>query len=543
MLSKVVKLKNHFNKIIKSLSKPSWYLFPQQARDSTCHCLIIFNFALLKKIKVGLVNYGWLTQEDWIGVTFSGIVAWQQAMTRLTNPEVGEDNSFSKYQQNIFENGIHLNKIYTKSGRKYYKSELNPLKNLQKIWLSPYHFVNTEHHPDVLEKTLPLYSDGINDFIFDVHKNCYQKLEPLVHQSNLKYNIDANSHIIYLSGSNKIFKLSTEYKQYLQLPNYACLSAYELKSSSAVKFKYGYKYQYLPQQAKDNVYFHVGLFQLLNLAMGIDRENNIINQEHELYPVYQNLRQEMAKNPENPWGFSEFNAQNSLEYHVTEIFKSNPEFMQEVINVNNYPFNTFEHYEELDNLYDSKDPKNRKSLADQKKLLPCKEQMLAYSFSQALLVVWAAAVSEESLYAVLELPTILRPILYFANHNYQKNIFRTVYNNKSGTNIIDPNSFMAVWQKIKNILQAKGIEDLFSFDGHGVVISFDKDLMSIQNNNMSIDYPKIMADLGFTVIDSLYSEKVKPWYVANHNVNPYQIFANKNRKIADLKFNNINASA
>ena len=369
---------------------------------------------------------------------------------------------------------------------------------------------------------MPLYFDGKDDFIFDTNKGCYQKLEPL--SSNAANTIDYNTHIIYLSGSNKIYKLSHEYKEYLKLPNYTCLTAYQLAPSASLKFKYGYKYQFLPKQAKENVYFHVGLFQLLNLAMGVDSENNFIDQQHELYPVYQNLRTEMTKNPDNPWGFAEFNAQNSLEYHVAEIFKTNPEFMQEVIDVNSYPFNTFEHYEELDNLYDSKDKKNRRSLAHKKQLLPCKEQMLAYSFSQALLVVWAAAVSEEALYAVLELPMILRPVLYFANTNYQKNIFRAVYNNKSGSNQSNSvNSFMMVWKKIKSILQARGIEELFSFDGHGVVISFSEDLVAMQNNVMTIAYPNIMSDLGFTVIDSLYSEKVKPWYVANHNVNPHKM--------------------
>lgn len=497
---------NYIKKSRKTNRKTNWYLFPQQARDSTCHCLVIYNFALLKKIKAGLRHHEWLNHEDWIGVTFSGIAAWQQAMDKLTNPKIGEDNAFNNYQQYIFKHGIHLDNIYTKSGRKYYKSALNPLKNLQNIWLSPYHFVNTANYPDVLEKTLPLYFDGKDEVIFDLKKNCYQKLEPLSHDPEKQ--LTSDSHIIYLSGSNKIYKLTEEYKEYLKLPNYTCLTAYKLTSS---KFQYGYKYQLLPKQAQENVYFHVGLFQLLNLAMGLDNENNLINEQHELYPVYKNLRAEMTRNPDNPWAFSEFNAQNSLEYHVAEIFKTNPEFMQEVIEVNTYPFNTFEHYEELDNLYDSKDKKNRQSLANKKQLLPSKEQMLAYSFSQALLVVWAAAVSEEALYAVLELPKILRPILYFANSNYQKNIFRKIYNN-------DSKSFMMVWKKIKAILQAKGIEELFSFDGHGVVISFSEDLISIQNNAMKISYPDIMTDLGFTVIDSYYSEKVKPWYVADHEV-------------------------
>lgn len=508
--SAVVLLKNkvlsYLNKL-KNSKKFNWFLFPQQASDSVCHCLFIYNFSLLQKIKKGEEKYIWRTQEDWIGVTFSGIVAWQKAMHRLTNPEVGQNNAFSKYQKYILQHGIHLDRIYTESGRAYYKSSLNPLKNLQKVWLSPYHFVCAKNHPDVVEKTLPLYSDGINNFIFDIKKNCYRKLETLAN-----YFDDVSENLIYLAGASNndttAIKLSAQEQQYLELPKYCALKAYPInRSNKDKKFKYGYKYQYLPEQAKKDVYFHVGLFQLLNLAMGIDRENNLITKNHELYPVYINFREEMTKHPDNPWALPEFNAQNSLEYHLTELFKQNAALMQEVIKVNKYPFNTFEHYENLDNLYDSKDKLSRKTLAKSKELLPGREQILAYSFSQSLLTIWTAAVSEKALYAVLELPEYLRPILYFASLDYHKKILKTVYEKQSNTR-----SFIDIWQDIKATLQNKGLEELFSFDGHGVVISFSPELISMQNSNMNIMAPKLMTDLSFTVIDSLYSDHVKPYY-------------------------------
>ncbi|MGD0466592.1 MAG: hypothetical protein ABSA84_07855 [Gammaproteobacteria bacterium] len=515
MFSSIIVFKN---KLISSINrfktkKINWYLFPQQARDSTCHCLVIFNFVLLQKIKAKLQNHTWRSQEDWIGVTFSGTVAWQKAMARLTNPEFGEDKAFSEYQNYILKYGIHLDRIYTESGRAYYKSSLDPLKNLQKVWLSPYHFVCAKNHPEVIEKTLPLYSDGKDNFIFNIKKNCYEKIEAIAEYFN-----DSNEFsedLIYLFGFNinksgKSLKLSPQYKEYLGLPNYSCLtpSLINYPISSAKNFKCGYKYQYLPEQAKQDVYFHVGLFQLLNLAMGIDQENNLINQSHDLYQVYSNLRREMTKHPDNPWGLPEFKAQNSLEYHLAELFKQDPELMQEVIKVNKYPFNTFEHYENLDNLYDSKDKQVRQSLAKHKSLLPGKEQILAYSFSQSLLTIWTAAVSEKALYAVLELPEFLRVVLYFASRNYHKKILKTVYESQLGAR-----SFIAIWQYIKQLLLQKGIEELFSFDGHGVVVSFSKELIAMQNNNMDIVAPRLMEDLGFTVIDSLYSDVVKPWYV------------------------------
>ena len=86
-------------------------------------------------------------------------------MDRLTNPQESDDSQFAVYQNYMFEHGIHLEKIYTESGKMYYKSSLDPLKNLQKIWLSPYHFVSTKNHPAVLEKTLPLYFDGENHWL------------------------------------------------------------------------------------------------------------------------------------------------------------------------------------------------------------------------------------------------------------------------------------------------------------------------------------------------------------------------------------------
>lgn len=503
MFSSIVAFASNF------IKKTHWYLFPQQGNDSVCHCLFIFNFVLLKQIKAKLKNYSWRTQEEWIGMTFSGIAAWQSAMNKLTNPNVNENLAFSKYQQVLLQQGIHLDNIYTDSGKIYYKSSLNPLKNLQKIWLSPYHFVCAKNHPEVVEKTLPLYSDGRNHFIFDIKQQGYKKLQAIVN-----YFDDLSGNLLCLSSSNfnnnKVcLKLTAQDQQYLGVSNYSYLEAYKINYSvnKKLKFKYGYKYQYLPEQAKQNIYFHVGLFQLLNLAMGIDRDNNIIDQYHSLYPVYVNLREEMTRHPDNPWGLPEFNANNSLEYHLAELFKKNSKLMQEVIQVNKYPFNTFEHYENLDNLYNSKDKKNRRSLSTRKLLLPGKEQMLAYSFSQSLLTVWIAAVSEKALYSVLELPIYLRFIFYFANRVYHKKILKTVYKNRSGIR-----SFINIWQDIKQQLQQQGITELFSFDGHGVVISFAEDLIAMQHNNMDIVAPDLMRDLGFTVIDSLYADVVKPWY-------------------------------
>lgn len=501
MLSSIVAIASNF-----SAKKNNVYLFPQQGHDSVCHCLFIFNFCLLKQIKYKFKDYVWRTHEDWIGVTFSGISAWQSAMNKLTNPGSQDNQAFAKYQQQLLQQGIHLENIYTDSGKIYYKSSLNPLNNLQKIWLSPYHFVCAKKHPDAVQKTLPLYSDGQNYFIFDPQNQYYKKLEAVVN-----YVDDLSGELLYLSnGKRSCLKLTAREQQYLGLPKYCYLDGYKTKPilNNNKKFKYGYKYQYLPEQARQNLYFHVGLFQLLNLAMGIDRENNLIDHNHKLYPVYINLREEMNKNPDNPWALSEFNAQNSLEYHLAALFKQDPKLMQEVIQVNKYPFNTFEHYENLDYLYNSKDKNTRKSLINSKLLLPGKEQMLAYSFSQSLLTVWIAAVSEKALYSVLELPIYLRFILYFANRSYHKKILKTVYNNKSGSR-----NFIAIWQYIKQQLQQQGIEELFSFDGHGVVISFDEKFIKMQNSTMNIVAPKLMQDLGFTVIDSLYADAVKPWYV------------------------------
>lgn len=496
-----------------SALKTNLYLFPQQGNDSVCHCLFIFNFCLLKQIKYKFTDYVWRTHEDWAGITFSGISAWQIAMNKLTNPSLNDNQAFATYQQQLLKQGIHLENIYTDSGKVYYKSSLNPLSNLQKIWLSPYHFVCAEKHPDAVQKTLPLYSDGKDYFIFDVQNQYYKKLQKVAN-----YFDDLSGELLCLSSGafgvlkhkKSCVKLTSRDQQYLGLPNYSYLDGYKIKPifNNNTEFKYGYKYQYLPKQATQNLYFHVGLFQLLNLAMGVDRENNLIDHNHKLYPVYINLREEMNKHPDNPWASSEFCAKNNLEYHLAELFKQDLQLMQEVMQANKYPFNTFEHYENLDYLYNSKDKNTRKSLSDSKLLLPGKEQMLAYSFSQSLLTVWIAAVSEKALYSVLELPVYLRFIFYFANRSYHKKILKTVYNKKDQSR-----SFIALWQYIKQKLQQQGIEELFSFDGHGVVISFDEQLIKMQNTHMNIVAPKLMQDLGFTVIDSLYADVVKPWYV------------------------------
>lgn len=467
----------------------SLYLFPQQGEDSACHCYPWFNLEYLPVFRKNLANNNadWRSHEYWTAYTFEGIAGWQMAMERLTNPEYLADKSFANWQNNLLDKGISLENMYTKSGKKYYSSSINPLKNMQRFWLAPYNFVNATEHPKAVQKTLPIYLEDNNLYFYDYKIEQKIKLEQT----------EDTLYKTYLVLNEKKYLIDEEYLNFLNIPN----------GSEIYLNKRFCSYQYLPEQAKENIYFHVGLYQLMLLALGVDNNNEEIHSAHELYDAFRNFDFEMGKYKNNPWKLKSFKKENLLEYNVTNIFKEYPELMDEAIVTSKCFFNTYEHYEKLSELTDS----NKCSLEFRKQYLPGKEQILAYSFVQSLRISWAAAVSNKAFNAVLEIPKIIIPLTHLPGFSNERKVLKNIYKQYdiNGEKI----SFIDTWQKIKAKLKQKhGFEkDYVSFDGHGVVLSFAEDLKQI-SSKMKVKCKKTIQNLDFTIIDSLYSKAVEPFY-------------------------------
>ena len=249
----------------------------------------------------------------------------------------------------------------------------------------------------------------------------------------------------------------------------------------------------------------VGLYDLLLFSLGIDRENNIINEQHKLWKAYQEMNQIMQRF-NTTWGMhsSIFNKNNLLEYHLAELFKAEPKLYDLALSVIDFALPRMECY----GLYDSSDKAKRVSLKDKKRYMPCKEQVLAMHFAANFRDLWAAAKGDHALHSVLEIdcfPDLFKELPEFPK---AKNFIQAAITKNK-----DHNSFLDVWQDLKKILIAKLGEnvDLVSFDGHGCIFSFAEDLRNMQIDSSVID-PTFMKSLGFAVIDSYYGEKLLPFY-------------------------------
>lgn len=485
------------------------FLFAQQGRESSCHLVSWFNLSLLRKLRktnVNLLNAMtvkrqelWKKTDQWHAVTYQGIVAWQKAMASLTNGS----SAFRNYQDELQANAIHFDKIYTKEQKPFWKSSLNPLQNLIRFLFTPYTFINPIDHTDVLFKALPIFSNGNQVYLHDNNQQDFTILTE--HPKNKE--APTGFSLIHLPNLKQSFLLNKDQQEYLQLPNEAVLHVDKLKRTES-DYTHGYGYMFLPEQAKTNIYYHIGVYQLMLFALGIDQNNNLINDQHLDFKAQQDLKTTMAN---TPWGFNDFKKENLFEYNLAKIFKENTTLADKAIASINGIHNTFHHYQELDKLYDSNCLDSRQSLKEKKQFLPCKEQILAYAFSMCLRLIWAAAISQKAMQSVMEIPKQLLPLTRLPGFIKAKDVIASALQKDCcGNNVF------TVWHEIIEELLANRTEDemdFVSFNGHGNVISFADDVLSLQSN-MKFSHPEIIKELKFAVVDSLYSKSLKPFYQA-----------------------------
>lgn len=538
------------------------YLFSQQGRESSCHLNSWLNLKILLSLRANnivkikeelktnvdldLTQSGY-SIEQWIGLTFSAQIAWQRAFAKLTNPPVSAAaNNFTKYQLELAEQGIYFEKIYTAAQKQYYRAALNPLQNLQRFLFTPYHFIDPVDQPEALYKSLPIFSDGGQVYIYDIDSNDYVILPEarvldlalgpakVTERESVKLTGQAE---IFLPVLNKYYLLSTKQQQYLQLPAGVQLHCDKLKPFES-KFKYGFSAMYLPEQAKHQVYYHVGLYQLILLALGVDRENNSITATHPLYAAYQAFINEMAADLSNPWAAPEFCKANFFEYQLAEIFKKHPALTQKAIAAIKFMPTTWEYYQQLANLYDSDQLTNRVNLATKYQYLPGEAQILAYSFSMCLRLVWAAAINQKSFRAFLEVPKSLLALTKLPGFPKAKNVLNKAYSKSVLSTDGSKLSFVEVWQEVYACLrQACPQTDFVSFNGHGAVISFADDVLQQQQATVGFyEQAQVTADLKIAIIDSLYANHIKPFYAQNIEKDSHDNQQSKTNQSAGLPY-------
>ncbi len=437
-----------------------------------------------------------------------------RVLDRMYDELRAANGAYSQYELGLRAEGIKEEKRFDGEGRRIENMDENPLDKARRPSYSPYNF----QHGDRMLRVMPLLlKDGKLHF-FNHETGATTPIKEIESYT------DDNSFGLYVpkpESTAKGFVRENIYQWYDFEPcmlETMGISKNELTWQVAYTEKFaGFDQGFCLNAFKDyrmnaEYFYDVGTFQHMLFACGVKNDNTTFAEDDDSLETaaYREFRAALNKNPKNPW-FS-INKDDLFEYHLAEIFKNNSELKQKAMLSVGYYNDCWKYYQESLNLYDSDDKDARTQLIDKKHLLPGEDQMLAYMFSNQLRFLWAASISMDALVTVEELEenmgkealqaaraTGMRDEIILAAHAKKYNLDGGEF------------SFLDSWAEIKRALQEKGVNrDLVSFSSHGSVISFDDDLVRMQNHESR---PTAEA-LGFEMWDSYYDKGLKPFYRA-----------------------------
>ncbi|HRE31635.1 MAG TPA: hypothetical protein PLD88_06630 [Candidatus Berkiella sp.] len=357
------------------------------------------------------------------------------------------------------------------------------------------------------QQTFGEYSEMLDEYYESISEasqkvSQYFKPERYVHPGS--FQSEPSPYFPTSKQNCRFYQLTPAQKDFLSLPAYATLA---YTSNSTLGYDIAFKYRYLPSESEQHSYYQSSLLQLMLLCMGVDNQNNTIDQTHPLYAAHIALKAEMESSPHNPWALPSFQKENLLEYQIAKMIQSDPELKSAMKETANIFFPAWEYYQNLRDCYDSPDPVTRKPLREKMNWLLGEDLYLAYIYVMNARFLWAAATSREAFSAILELDPTLARMLQLPFTPGPNFIMRNAQR-RSANGL----SFLDVWQRIQAnlVVNPKIPKELASFSGHGIAISLYNDLYEQQIKNVS--NPDIMKRLGFSVIDSYYGEQLSPMY-------------------------------
>lgn len=279
---------------------------------------------------------------------------------------------------------------------------------------------------------------------------------------------------------------------------------------------------YLKASSDDTVqqeyFYEVGSYQHMLFACGLDSQNNPFDVEDDSLEARASfeLRDALLEEESNPW--SQINPEDLFEYHLAEIFKSNEDLKQRAMEAVNFFNNPWKFYQKSFDLFVSTGVERTK-LSSKQRFMPGEDQMLAFYLSGQLRFLSASTISMDALISVEELEDELGESTLKAIKTLRKlpgvpshtKVVKAAQKKKYGSGN-GKYSFLDIWTDIKAVFQEQVIEplgkrDFASFHGHGMVISFDDELINQQQH----EFPEVALDLGFETWDSTY-DGLSPFY-------------------------------
>jgi hypothetical protein len=450
------------------------YAFSQQSNPD-CHLQMWTNFQLLQHYrskdaahKVSLDENDLLTHRQWLGKSFPNFYKWMQTKQ---GPELS-----SYFEEAI--NEAPLYPYFYQKDANFFSASYNPIETAERRIFSP--FFMKEARQSELSYLLPIYEESGFFYCYDVETEKYEKIEC--------ESVDQLLTSDFTTGQQKALP-SHLTNLHLKLKNAGRRSFVQACDlSMAVQDKF------IPRE--------LGPYKLLLLNLGLNHLNETIEADHPDFLIFKEMQIEM-ENQEINWKSDVCKKEHLIEYALAEIFKENDHLLNKVKKHVDFYFKTWSRFEdELTTLVDQEGNPLKDKKID--RFLPGTEQMLAYCLMKNVQYLWLTAISSTAFCHHLGLPSFVQFISCIVGPS---RYCQAAYEKKEGESFID------LWKEIRGELIKKFPcqQDWVSFSGHGMVISFDSDLIE-QQNQCKIKNLQLAEELGIAGIDSLYGKEMDLFY-------------------------------
>ena len=360
-----------------------------------------------------------------------------------------------EYMREALQQAPCAPELFNSAGVRYVDESWNPLERGERASLSP---VFLQQIPDKdLSYTLPIFEKEGRWFCFDQDTRQY---EPIQEGAN------------FSKGQRASLPPDFDSLKLVKLPG-------KTPFIQAIDPALAVGERFVPR--------HLGTYKLLLLNLGIGQA-----------PAALETQTAMRK-ADTPWNPARCKKEHLIEHALATLFQQDPVLKEKVQKHVDFFFRTWGRYKsDLPRLRNGQGHSFTQEAID--RYLPDEEHMLAYCLMQNVQFLWFSAISSTAFCRHMALPKITTWIPFVPGPSqYRKAAYQT--------------GFMEVWREVAARIQAKFPErqDWVSFAGHGMVLSFDPDLIQQQNERPITD-PTLAQNLGFAVIDSLHGKAMNVFY-------------------------------
>lgn len=511
----------------------------------------------------------WFTRRQWFGKAYPYLIAWHRALQETTAADREWEPSEEKFVEKpkhealynfvkrAIEDGPTLPHFYNQDGTFFFtgKKEMKlgyfQASAAMRFAYTPYLFIDNEAM-SLIKGDLAEFSTGginlplvrsINDkfYVFNQDSNVFDFIQN-TDAINYSSEYSSGGHTSRIIEDVSILKTD---KASLQDPCYASIG--EMPKNSIYTFtapktgSLGFKEVFgvssgegqgvmLSDGVRTKLYasYMFGLYKMMLLRLGIDSNNEDINEDHEFFHVCQGLQMLCNQDPHrNPWSDVYFSRDNFLTYQISLLLDKDKELRDAVkATVDFSALHQWSVYKDFlkavknGTIYRDRDGEKPYEYDNVMKYIPGKTQALSSILLAQIRFLWYGTLNKKAYYE-FTIPQNNILVRFFTRVKKMK--FSQFKDQAFSKRSIGEEklSFIDVWNRIVERLKgAFERRNWVSFDGHGWVVSFDERLIEAQKDKMNSTLSgtklkaahKLLDALGCVGIESSHSSFLNSFY-------------------------------